>query len=90
MPMDGRIRALAKHFEISRNKVRRILRAHQSKRDDGHDILLKKQKRSSKLTPFIPMMKSLIESSRTSPACGWWKNSKTPDTTAAKPLSPII
>jgi len=34
MNADGwSIRALAKHFEISRNMVRRILRAHQSKRD---------------------------------------------------------
>jgi len=55
------IHALVKHFEVSRNMVRRILRAHQSKRDDGHNILPKKQKRGSKLAPFIPMMKSLIE-----------------------------
>jgi len=62
MNADGwSIRALSRHFDISRNMVRRILRSHQAKRDQGHDILPKKQERSSKLTPFIPLMKSFIE-----------------------------
>ena len=33
------IRALARHFGISRNMVRRILRRHERLRDKGHDIL---------------------------------------------------
>jgi len=33
------IRGLARHFSISRNMVRRILRKHQANRDQGHDIL---------------------------------------------------
>ena len=62
MNADGwSIRTLSRHFDISRNMVRRILRSHQSKRDQGHDILPKKQERSRKLTPFIPLMKSFIE-----------------------------
>jgi transposase len=62
MNADGwSIRALSRHFDISRNMVRRILRSHQAKRDQGHDILPKKQERSSKLTPFMPLMKLLIE-----------------------------
>jgi hypothetical protein len=48
MNADGwSIRTLARrscvgYFEVSRNMVRRILRAHQTKRDEGHDILPKK------------------------------------------------
>ena len=62
MNVDGwSIRAIARHFGVGRNTVRRILRDHQTKRDQGHDILPKKQQRSSKLNPFIPRMKSLIE-----------------------------
>lgn len=33
------IRALSRHFAISRNTVRSILRKHDKSRDDGHDIL---------------------------------------------------
>lgn len=33
------IRALVRHFSVSRNMVRRILRKHQANRDQGHDIL---------------------------------------------------
>lgn len=62
MNADGwSIRTLARHFEVSRNMVRRILRSHQAKRDEGHDILPKKLERTSKLTPFMPLMKSFIE-----------------------------
>ena len=40
MHVDGwGIRALARHFEISRNTVRRILRRNSAGRDKGFDIL---------------------------------------------------
>ena len=47
------IRALARHFTVSRNMVRRILRKHEKLRDQGHDILIKdrqvrKKERASK------------------------------------------
>jgi transposase len=32
------IRALARHFGLSRNMVRRILRKHDELRDEGHDL----------------------------------------------------
>lgn len=60
------IRALARHFAISRNMVRRILRKHDKLRDEGHDILLAQQraspvKRPSKLDPFEETVGSLLE-----------------------------
>ena len=43
MNADGfSIRGLARHFSISRNMVRRILRKHKANRDHGHDILFKR------------------------------------------------
>lgn len=58
------IRALAKHFGISRNTVRRILRANECKRDHGHDILSDKKPgkiiRSSKLDSFEDQIKNLL------------------------------
>lgn len=60
------IRALARHFGLSRNMVRRILRKHDELRDEGHDILLAQQrapsaKRPSKLDPFEETIKLLLE-----------------------------
>jgi transposase len=60
------IRALARHFGISRNMVRRILRNHDHLRDQGHDILLPNRrvlpaKGSKKLDPFAETMKQLLE-----------------------------
>ncbi|HLA26482.1 MAG TPA: helix-turn-helix domain-containing protein [Syntrophales bacterium] len=40
------IRALARHFAVSRNMVRRILRKHEKLRDQGHDILLADSRQS--------------------------------------------
>src|SRR4030042_3882477 len=57
------VRALARHFHVSRNAVRRMLRADQTQRDEGHDLLLNKRKvlaRGSKLDPFVPLMKELL------------------------------
>jgi transposase len=60
------IRALVRHFSISRNKVRRILRKHDKGRDQGHDILLTQQqgrvsRRASKLDPFEKTITRLLE-----------------------------
>ena len=60
------IRALARHFAVSRNMVRRILRNHDNRRDQGHDILLTesqvpKTERASKLDPFEETLKRLLE-----------------------------
>jgi len=60
------IRALARHFAISRNMVRRILKNHDNLRDQGHDILLTDRRarptqRSGKLDPFEETLKRLLE-----------------------------
>lgn len=60
------IRALSRHFAISRNMVRRILRKHEVFRDEGHDILRVKPggasaKRGSKLDPFEKTIEQLLE-----------------------------
>ena len=60
------IRALARHFAVSRNMVRRILRKHEKLRDQGHDILLtdrqvRKTERSSKLDSYEETLKRLLE-----------------------------
>jgi transposase len=58
------IRALSRHFKIGRNTVRRILRQHRKQRDEGHDVLLGKKSRvprHSKLDPFRPIVKELLE-----------------------------
>jgi len=56
------IRALSRHFGVSRNSVRRMLRADRTQRDEGHDLLLKHNTlpRGSKLDPFLPLMKELL------------------------------
>lgn len=58
------IRALSRHFKIGRNTVRKILRKHRKQRDEGHDVLQNKKSRvprHSKLDPFKPMIKELLE-----------------------------
>lgn len=59
------IRGLARHYSMSRNTVRRILRKHAAARDQGHDIIQKQRKKSStprysKLDPFIGQIKELL------------------------------
>lgn len=61
-----KIRELVRHFGVSRNMVRRILREHEKQRDQGHDILLKdspvrKTERTSKLDPYEDAIKQLLE-----------------------------
>ena len=55
------IHELPRQFQIGRNTVRRILRAHDNMRDNGHDVLKKKLKRASKLDDFAPEIKKLLE-----------------------------
>jgi transposase len=55
------IHKLRRQFQLGRNTVRRILRAHEGRRDNGHDVLKKKQKRTSKLDSFESEIKNLIE-----------------------------
>ena len=58
-------RGLSRHFSISRNMVRRILRKHQDHRDNGADILneqkIRRAARASKLDPFTEQIKQLLE-----------------------------
>jgi transposase len=58
------IRAMCRHFQMGRNTLRRILRKKDSERNEGHDILAQKTRqapRKSKLDPFVPAMKTLLE-----------------------------
>lgn len=58
------IRALAKHFQISRNTVRKVIRDNNTRRNEGHDALCTKKsqiKRRSKLDRFIPRIKELLK-----------------------------
>jgi len=62
MHNEGRsIRELQRQFQIGRNTVRRILRAHEDRRNNGHDVLKEKQKRASKLDAFEAEIKRLLE-----------------------------
>ncbi len=62
MHNEGRsIRELQRQFQIGRNTVRRILRAHDNRRNNGHDVLKKTQKRPSKLDSFEPEIKRLLD-----------------------------
>jgi len=54
------IHGLARRFGISRNTVRKILRTHTDQRDTGHDVLVKKLKRESKLDSFEPTIKETL------------------------------
>ena len=55
------IRGLARHFKISKNTVRKILRKNQDQRDNGHEALKIKKTRPSKLDPFIPSIKRILD-----------------------------
>lgn len=57
------IRALSRHFDISRNRVRRILRDAQRQRNNGNILPLKIAgiPRKSKLDAYIPDIKQLLE-----------------------------
>ncbi len=55
------IRSLSRYFGTSRNAVRRILRAHEKRRNAGHDILTTRLKRASKLDAYGPEMKRILE-----------------------------
>jgi len=62
MHHEGRsIRELSRQFQIGRNTVRRILRAHAQRRDRGHEVLTKRLRRTSKLDGFGPEIKKLLE-----------------------------
>ncbi len=55
------IRELRRHFGVGRNTVRKILRSHKERRDEGHDVLRKKLPRASKLDAFEPEIKNILE-----------------------------
>jgi transposase len=62
MYYEGRpIRELCRQFQLGRNTVRRILRAHARRRDSGHEVLAKRLKRASKLDGFDPEIRKLLE-----------------------------
>ncbi len=57
-----KIRMLSRHFKMGRNTIRKILKKHEAFRDKGHDRLEKQTiPRDSKLDPFIPFIKGLLE-----------------------------
>jgi transposase len=58
------IRALTRHWQLGRNTIRRILRKHLARREQGHDLLIPQAPRTpreSKLDPFVPRIKLLLE-----------------------------
>jgi len=57
------IRELARHFAVSRNTVRQILRQQQARRDHGHDAVRggKPVRRGSKLAVHEAQIKQLLE-----------------------------
>jgi transposase len=65
MHHEGRpIRELSRQFQLGRNTVRRILRAHAQRRDSGHEALIPLRaglKRVSKLDGFAPEIKKLLD-----------------------------
>src|SRR6266545_4567508 len=54
------IHGLSRRFGVSRNTVRRVLRAHTDQRDLGHDVLVKKLKRESKLDLYEETIKKTL------------------------------
>ncbi|MEW6750627.1 MAG: IS21 family transposase [Candidatus Latescibacterota bacterium] len=55
------IRALSRHFAISRNTVRQILRKHQAERSHGHDLVSPaRPRRTSKLDSFADTIQQLL------------------------------
>ena len=55
------IRELRRRFQMGRNTIRRILRAHKERRDNGHDVVQKGLKRASMLDDFEPDIKKLLQ-----------------------------
>jgi len=55
------IKALARHFKIGRNTVRSILRKNDQRRREGVDPLPRKIPRESRLDPFLPLMRKLMD-----------------------------
>ena len=55
------IRSISRVFGIGRNTVRRILRRHKIRRDEGYEKVQKKIIRGSKLDPYIDKMKELLK-----------------------------
>jgi transposase len=55
------IRELRRRFHMGRNSIRKILRKHKRRRDEGHDVLKKKLKRVSKLDVFEDEMKKILD-----------------------------
>lgn len=59
-----KIRALARHFATGRNTIRRIVRKHQTRRNEGHDVLTEptpRTPRASKLDPFVPFIEQQLK-----------------------------
>jgi transposase len=56
-------RALARHFEISKNTVKKILKKNKAQRDHGHDVVSENMPvpRKSKLDSYIDSMNRLLE-----------------------------
>jgi transposase len=54
------LRGLSRRFGVSRNTVRKILRAHTGRREKGHDVLTRKLKRTSKLDGFEKLLKETL------------------------------
>jgi transposase len=56
------IRTLSRHFHLGRNTVRRILKRKHTQRNEGHNLLAPRPApRHSKLDPYRPAMKELLE-----------------------------
>lgn len=55
------IRELSRQFHLGRNAVRRILRAHAQRRDQGHELLTQRLKRASKLDGFEEQIQKLLD-----------------------------
>lgn len=70
------IRALARHFAVSRNTVRHVLRTHPARRDQGTIPALGSPpvRQGSKLSVHQELIKQLLEKYPRSPAKGFMKN----------------
>ena len=55
------VRSISRVLGIGRNTVRRILRRHNLRRDEGYEKVQKKIIRVSKLDPYIDKMKELLK-----------------------------
>jgi len=54
------IRGLSRRFGVSRNTVRKILRAHEDRRETGHEAPTRKLTRASKLDVFSELIKETL------------------------------